>query len=142
MPEQTCKNCGSANVVKSGFDQRRRQRFLCKDCGSIAAEEFKSGQGVALKFKGGGGKVYTVKIILMETKKRGHPVSANTAIYRIKAAIKDPTREDSLFDPPGNKPNNFWKRDTEKLTPEQRETMADFRAVHDRKMTLNELLEK
>ncbi len=78
-------------------------------------------------------------MILSETKLRGHPVGVQTAINRIKAAIKDPSKENTLFDPPKGNPNYNCKPESETLTPEQKETMNQFRAVHDGIMSANDL---
>ena len=31
----TCNDCGSESIYKNGFTTNRKQRYYCKDCGSI-----------------------------------------------------------------------------------------------------------
>jgi hypothetical protein len=129
-----CVSCGSTKIRKNGFDPHGKRRFYCNDCGHTKAAK------CGLIFKGRNGIIYTTKMILTKCALRGHPISIHTAIYRIKAAIKDPSRENTLFDAPKNKPKDLYKAETETLSDEQKETWDQFRAVNDGRMSLNDLL--
>jgi hypothetical protein len=81
------------------------------------------------------GRVYTVDLIM---KKSG--IKRQSAIWRIKRALKDPSKESELLKP-SQKPRIARHIPTpEELTPKQRETMRQFKDIADGRVSVHQIL--
>ena len=125
-----CSKCGGVNILQNELEHR-----MCADCAC------KKTVICAYFFTGKSGKVYTARMIRAQTAKRGHQVCKQTAYNRIREAIADPSSEKNLLKPPQNKRKVSLMPVGENLTAEQEAVRDDFRAVHDGRMSLNELLD-
>ena len=137
--QYACVHCG-VKVVKNGRNSDGSQRYLCRGCGATRPLSEKRPQPGKYVFIGRHGTEYTVASIVTAM---GGRISYDTALRRLKIAIDDPSREDELLE---LRSRSYGKNSLgipgERLTEKQKKTMSEFRAVHDNKMTLNELLEK
>lgn len=134
-----CVHCGEARVVKNGRYPDGNQQYLCRGCGATKPlTKNYSRQPAKYIFIGADGTEYTVASIVTAL---GGRISADTARRRLKIAIDDPSREKELLElrSRGGRKNSLGIPG-ERLTEDQKKTMADFKAIADGEMSINEFL--